>query len=95
MTVAEAHNNVLFTVRDGETEIRALQLVERIAETIYAHTVIVPGDLVLVAEVPGFMLSPSMTESDAIDSVSHVIIGLVPPGEWHEVPGYSSLVKGL
>ena len=93
MTVTEAHNNVLFTVSHEGEELRALQIVERNGGIVYASSVVEVGDLVLVAEVPGLLLGPNMDQDDFVDSVSHVIVGLLPPSQWHDVPQYSGLVK--
>ena len=96
MTVNEAHNNVLFTVSHEGSEYRAVQLLDRIGNDIYANTRIEVDDLVLVVEVPGLLLGPNMSkQDDASESVSHVIVGLIPPSDWHEIPLYSSLVKKL
>lgn len=94
MTVVEAENNVVFTVTSEGTELRAIQLVDRWGDKIYANTNIQVGDLVLVAEVPGTLLGPNMPESEPGESISHIIVGLIPPSKWHEIPEYSKLVKG-
>ena len=92
MRVTERHNNALFTVALDDRQFRAVQLVGRyVGGNIYANTVVEVGDNVLVVEVPGFLLSPSM--DDPADSVSHLIVGLVPPGPWHDIPNYGGLVK--
>ncbi len=56
MTVMKAENKVLFTVSSEGKEVRALQLVDRIDDNIYANAAINVGDLVLVVEVPGVLL---------------------------------------
>ena len=92
MRVTERHNNVLFTVALGDRQFRAVQLVDRYEDgKIYANTVVAVGDNVLVVEVPGFLLSPSM--DDPTDSVSHLIVGLVPLGSWQGSPNYGGLVE--
>ncbi|MCY3881741.1 MAG: hypothetical protein OXG61_06450 [Chloroflexi bacterium] len=93
MNVTEAHNSVLFTVSHEGQELRALQLVERNGQTLYASSVVEVGDLVLVAEIPGFLRGPEMDEDDSLDSVSHIIVGLVPPSQWQDVPNYFDLVR--
>ena len=93
MTVVESENKVLFTVSSEGKELRALQLVDRWGDKIYANTSIDVGDLVLVEEVPGFLLGPNMSDSEVSESISHIIIGLIPPSKWHEIQEYSSLVK--
>ena len=94
MEVTERHNNVLFTVSHQGSDLRAVQLLDRIGETLHAQTVIEVGDLVLVTEVPGLLFRPNTSELDATESVSHIIVGLVPPSHWHEIPNFSTLVKG-
>ena len=95
MTVTEQHNNVLFTVSYRGSELRAVQLLDRIGENVYANTVIKVGDLVLVDEVPGLLYGPNMSESDAGEAISHIIVGLIPPSNWREITNFSGLVKGL
>ncbi len=87
LQVAQVHTPTLFTLTNG---LRAIQLVDRNGDTIYANTRIEPGDHVLVAEVPGQLRSPSM--EDPTDSVSHIIVGLLPPSKWDRMPSYQSLV---
>ena len=94
MTVVEAENKVLFTVSSEGKEVRALQLVDRMGGEMYANTSIEVGDLVLVTEVPGFLLGPNMPDSETSESISHIIVGLLPPSKWHESPEYFKLVKG-
>ncbi len=94
MTITERSTNVLFTVSYGENEFRAVQLLDRIGKDVYAQTTLEVGDLVLVEEVPQFLRSPSMSKGSP-DSVSHVIIGLVPPSECDEIQNYNELVKRI
>ena len=93
MKVVEAHNRLLFTVAHEGREYRAVQLVDRQGGMVYAHTEIQVDDLVLVVEVPGLLYGPNMSDSDASDAVSHIIVGLMPPSGWHEIREYSGLVK--
>ena len=93
MTINERHNNVLFTVSSNEDEFRAVQLIDRIGENVCANTVLRVGDLVLVAEIPGLLLGPNMSDADVSDAVGHVIVGLIPPSNWREMPNYSGLVR--
>ncbi len=95
MRVIEAENAVVFAVASDDRDFRALQLVDRDGDTIYANTRIEVGDLVLVEEVPGFLLGPNTPDSEVSESISHIIVGLIPPSNWHEIPEYSKLVKGL
>ena len=96
MKVAAAHNNVLFTVSCEGRDYRAVQLVDRIGNQVYANTVLKTDDLVLVVEVPGLLYGPGMSKrDDASEAVSHIIVGLVPQSNWHEVQEYSDLVKRL
>ena len=94
MVVKEQHNNVLYTVVSEDSEFRALQLVERSGGEIFAGTEIRVDDLVLVAEVPGFLIGPNFLDWDPTDSVSHIIVGLLPPSGWQPVKNYSDLVSG-
>ncbi len=85
MRIKDMQTNVLCTVvaleveQEQEIEYRAIQLCGRleVGSPIYAATVLTEGDLVLVCEVPHFLHSPS--GENAEDSVSHIIVGLVPP----------------
>lgn len=77
MKVVEKRTNVLFTVSYEESKYRAIQLVDHAGNRLQAHSDIKVDDLVLVAEVGALLYSPSMT--DAADSVSHFIVGIVPP----------------
>ena len=95
MKVVEAHNRVLFTVVHEDREYRAVQLVDRWGGTVYANTEIQVEDLVLVVEVPGLLYGPHMSDSDAGEAVSHIIIGLIPPSGWREIREYSGLVKRI
>jgi len=88
MKVTEVHTPVLFTL---DNDLRAIQLVDRNGGRLFANTKIEPGDHVLVTEVPGQLRSPSM--DDPTDSVSHIIIGLIPPSEWDWMPSYDRLVR--
>lgn len=93
MTVKEAHNNVLFTVTHEEHDYRAVQLVDRISDQVYANTVVEVGDRVLVVEIPGLLYGPRMSKADSSEAVSHIIVGLIPSSHWHEIRGYSELVR--
>ena len=94
MKVKEVHNNVLFTVSGKGSECRAVQLLDRVGKELYANTTLEKDDLVLVAEIPGFLYGPNMSKpEDAGEAVSHIIIGLVPPSQWHGVKDYFELVK--
>ncbi|MYB10883.1 MAG: hypothetical protein F4Y28_13020 [Acidimicrobiia bacterium] len=95
MKVVEAHNRALFTVTHEGREYRAVQLVDRWGGKVYANTEIQVEDLVLVDEVSGLLHGPQMSDSDASDAVSHLIVGLIPPSEWHEIREYSGLVKRI
>jgi len=92
-TVVEAHNSVLFDVLCNDETVRAVQLLDRLNGEMYANAKILVDDLVLVVEVPGLLFSPSMSESSASDSVSHITLGLVPPSLWHEIADYDGLVR--
>ena len=101
MQVIEAFNKVKFTVAypgalDG-TSFLAIQLVDRLeyrqSKDIYANTIVQVGDLVLVAEVNQFLYGPNDLERDATEAVSHIIVGLIPPSNIHEIKDYSNLVK--
>lgn len=94
MVVKEQHNNVLYTVVSGGSEFHAVQLVDRSGGEIFASTEIRVDDLVLVAEVPGFLIGPNFLDWDPTDSVSHIIVGLVPPSGWLPVTNYWDLVSG-
>ena len=80
MTVTAAHNKVLFIVESGGSEYQALQLASRIEESgrIYANEYIEVGDDVLVCEVPQFV-SSRFSDTPPEDSISHIIVGIVPP----------------
>ena len=93
MKVIEAHNNVLFTVVHNDSECRAIQFIDRLQSGVYASTRIEIDDLVLVEEVPGFLYGPNDTERDGRESISHIILGLVPPSHWHEMQNYSDIVR--
>ena len=97
MKVMERHNNILFTLSDQGGEVRAVQLVHRLAneqEKLYASTRIEVDDLVLVTDIPALLLGPNMPESEISESIGHIIIGLVPPSKALEIPNYADLVKG-
>ena len=93
MVVNEVHTSALFTVSDQAGEARAIQTVDRLEAQgqIYAATRVEVGDLVLVAEVPALLTT--RTIEDMTDSVSHIIIGIVPPSMVKFVPNYDKLVK--
>ena len=94
MKVKEAHTNALFTVAHDGRDYRAVQLVDRMGNTIYANTAIEVDDDVLVVEVPGLLYPPSAsTKDDASEAVSHIIVGLIPASIWQEIPNYSDLVR--
>lgn len=95
MTVVEAENKVVFTVSSEGKELRALQLVDRTGGKLYANTEIEVGDIVLVVEVPAILLAPNMSASETGESISHIIVGIIPPSKVHEISDYSNLVKGL
>lgn len=86
MTVTAAHNKVVFTVESGDTEYRALQLASRIEEggRIYAAEYIAVGDTVLVCEIPQF-ISSKFDAMEPEDSISHVILGIVPPSNVDDI----------
>ena len=66
---------------DPEEEMLAVSL-EHIPESLSR------GDWVLVGQVPGYLVEPP-GDALAMDSISHVIVGVLPP--WHFQP--SSMVK--
>ena len=91
--VTERFNNVVFTVEYDSVEYRALQLVDRMSDgQVYANTEIFVGDSVLVVNVPQFISSPGKAEPGE-DSVSHIIVGLIPPSNVQVIPNYSDLVQ--
>ena len=94
MTVTEAHTNVLFTVAHNDSEFRAIQFIDQQESgVVYASTHIKIGDLVLVEEIPGFLYPPSDTDRDGGESISHIILGLIPPSHWHEMQNHSDIVR--
>lgn len=93
MTITERHNNVLFTVSSEGDEYRAIQCVTRDGTNLYANSTLQVDDKVLVAEIPDLLSSPSMLEEDVSDSVSLVIVGLIPPSQMREIQNYDDLVR--
>ena len=92
MKVVGKSTNALFTVSDDETEVRAIQMMDRLKDggKVFATTRIEMGDIVLVCEIEQMLYAPSQSMgTDDSDAVSHVIVGLVPPS--HIRP----LTKGL
>ena len=92
MKVIEKSNNVLFTVSDGETEVRAIQMVDRLEDggNVFATTRIEMDDIVLVCEIEQMLYAPSQSiGTDDSDAISHIIVGLIPPSHVH------SLKRGL
>ena len=88
MKVKEAHNNIRFLVTTGSNEYLALQLIRRVMGGLRANEDIKVGDLVLVCEVPHFLSSP-LTGTPPEDSISHIILGIVPPS------GVANIQAGL
>ncbi len=100
MQVVEAFNNVKFTVAQPDkldaTSYLALQMVDRMEDPtsmVYANTRIQVGDLVLVTEVNQFLFGPSDGEKSGTEAISHIILGLIPPSQIHEIENYSDLVR--
>lgn len=79
MDVVEKQGNVLFTVSYEDQEFRALQLVDRQNDRLHSVSNIEVGDQVLVVEIDAQLYAPRMSPDDAADSVSHIIIGMIPP----------------
>ena len=74
----EEYNKAVFTVSCNSGEYRALQLGDRLDAQICANTEIHIGDSVLVIELPQF-ISPPSEAGPSGESISHIIIGLIPP----------------
>lgn len=85
-TITQQHSNLLFAVSAGREEFKAIQLSNRVNGTIYAATKLNIGDTVLVEEVSNL--------SGKIESVSHVILGLITCYDALDYIDYSTLAFG-
>lgn len=93
MKVREKRGDMVFTVSLGDDEHRAVQLVTRRGGKVYSNTEIMVGDDVLVTEVPALLYPSSPFAEDALDAVTHIIVGLVPDSRVHNVKNFDLLVQ--